>query len=93
MSLAEQVRAHFVRTRVDPTKLAGERIVKVAVNALKQELRWDNRFPVICSALTARRFHESMGVRLLGATVPCPSSTTVLTFSIQDEEADRIACE
>lgn len=82
MSLSDQVRSLFLRTIVDPARHAGQRVVYVAVSDLSQQLRWKNRYPLICSALIAEKFHREEGLELESTTSPCPSSSTIMKFRV-----------
>lgn len=82
MTLASQVRTHFLDTYVSPARSVGIERVQVAVSDVSRALGWRQRFPVICSALVSDSFHEAMGVRLTAGTKPCPSSSTVLLYEL-----------
>ena len=82
MTLSDQVRDLFSRSYVSAARANGHSRVQVAVRDLNRELSWADRYPLICGALTAPMFHEELGVELVSVTDPCPSSTTILTFSV-----------
>lgn len=82
MTLSEQVRDFFSRNYVFPARSTGQRRVQVAVRDINSALSWTDRYPLICGALTASSFHEELGVELVSATEPCPSSSTILTFLV-----------
>ena len=82
MTLSGQVRELVVAKYVEPAGRAAKPMIRVSVNDVSRDLEWRQRFPLICSALTARSFHRDMGIELVGTTTPCPSSTTILTFKL-----------
>ena len=83
MSLSDQVRDFFYHRYLLPARRHGQSRTAVAVSDINKHFRWSNRFPLICSALAARTFHGELGVELLSVSDPCPSSTTVLTFTVK----------
>jgi 5-methylcytosine-specific restriction protein B len=82
MTLSDQVRDFFQRHYVGPARMRRQSRTAVAVSDVSRHFGWSNRFPLICSALTAKSFHDELGVELITVTDPCPSSTTVLTFAV-----------
>ena len=82
MSLSDAVRRIFQQDYLSPARKHGQSRVQVAVSDINHKLGWTDRYPLICSALTATSFHEELGVVLVAATEPCPSSSTMLTFSV-----------
>lgn len=87
MSLSNRVREHFVAHYVQTAERTGQQYFQVAVSDISRALNWNNRFPLICSALTARTFHSGIGVTLLQTTEPCPSSSTILHFQLADRRS------
>ena len=82
MTLSDQVRELFWNSIAKPAHRARQQIVSVAVSDISRELGWTDRYPLICSALMAQKFHRSRGLRLERVTDPCPSSSTILTFRL-----------
>jgi hypothetical protein len=82
MTLSNQVREHFFKQYVAPARSLGASRVVVKVMDVSRALRWQSRFPLICSALTAETFHPVLGVTLRRASRPCPSSSTELEFEL-----------
>ena len=83
MNLSDQVRDLFYRNYITPARLQRRNRVDVAVRDLNRLLSWSQRYPLICSALAARSYHNLLGVELVAATDPCPSSTTVFSFAVR----------
>lgn len=83
MNLSDHVRSHFYRNYVNPARERSQSRVEVAVSDINRHFNWSNRFPLICGALAAHTFHDELGVELISASDPCPSSTTVFSFAIR----------
>ena len=79
---ADQIRAHVNRAFVDPARRAGQSHVVVAADDIHADLKLENRFPAVCSALDAQRFARQFRVELSRRSGPRQGSTVKWRFNI-----------
>jgi hypothetical protein len=89
MNLSETV-LQFVRANyVHPARQRGNRIVEVKAGDIHTGLRWSRRVPLVCSALSSRKFQSAVGVRLIETKDAPPSglsTRTIYRYEILDGE-------
>jgi hypothetical protein len=78
------VRDHYVR----PARRAGRNTFRVVVGEVHTALGLKNRVPLVCNALSSRKFLEENSLRMLERTGPPSgqSTTVVLTYEILDSQ-------
>ena len=76
------VRDHYV----SPARRAGRRTFRVVVGEVHTALGLRNRVPLVCNALSSRKFLQENSLRMLERTGPPSgqSTTVVLTYEILD---------
>jgi len=76
------VRDHYVR----PAKRAGRSTFRVIAGDVHRALGLKNRVPLVCNALSSRKFLEENSLRLLERTGPPSgqSTTVALTYEVLD---------
>jgi hypothetical protein len=82
MSYSDEIRLLAFETFVKPARRLGKKRVSIPARDLHDALRYENRFPLVISALTARKFREANGLREPRIEGPAQSSTTVLHFDV-----------
>jgi hypothetical protein len=76
------VREHYI----GPAKRAGRSTFRVVVGEVHKRLGLRNRVPLVCNALTSRKFLQENSLRLLGRSGPPSgqSTTVALTYELLD---------
>jgi len=89
MNLSETV-LQFVRANyVHPAREQGKTTVDVKVGDIHSGLRWSRRVPLVCSALSSRKFQNAVGVRLIETRDAPPSglsTRTIYRYEILDRQ-------
>ena len=82
MSHSDEVRAYCVRTYVEPARAAGRAEISIRAGEVHEALNFQNRFPLVCSALGARIFEQQARVRRLSVEGPLNGASTVFRFEV-----------
>jgi len=87
MSQSDQVLQYVRRSYIEPAKERGESAVSVRAGDVHKALRWSNRVPSVCQALSSRRFLEQNHLTLIEKHGPPSglSTTTVFTYRLNAE--------
>ena len=82
------VRDHYVR----PAKRAGRSTFRVVAGEVHRALGLKNRVPLVCNALSSRKFLEENSLRLLDRTGPPSgqSTTVALTYEVLDSRETAV---
>lgn len=81
----------YVRDRyVKPAVRAGKRSVRVRVGDVHREMKLNNRVPLVCQALTSKKFLEENSLRIVHRTGPASGQSTsvTLTYEIAGKERE-----
>jgi hypothetical protein len=90
MNLSETVLQYVRANYVHPARTHGQAIVEVKAGDIHSGLRWSRRVPLVCSALSSRKFQNAAGVRLIETRDAPPSglsTRTIYRYEILDREA------
>ena len=79
------VRDHYVR----PAKREQRSTFRVLVGDVHHALKFSNRVPLVCNALSSRKFLEENSVRLIARTGPPSGQSTTVEFTYEFLEASR----
>lgn len=82
-AVRQYVRDHYLR----PAKRAGQNTFRVVTGDVHRALGLKNRVPLVCNALSSRKFLEENSLRLLERTGPPSglSTTVALTYEVLDD--------
>ena len=83
MSQADTIRAYVHKAYIEPARKAGRTQVIVGADQVHKDLRLNARFPLVCSALDAKKFQDDYRVLLSSRTGPLQGSTVKWTFSLK----------
>ncbi len=84
---ADRIRACARNYFIEPARDAGEKEVPIRASDLAKLMGLTNAFPNICQALEGRTFLEMIETAEPDITGPNPSSTTVFTYQLTDQDA------
>ena len=86
-SYADQVRA-FCRDRyVEPARRRADYSVSIRAGDVHKELKLKNRLPLVCAALGATTFEQSLNLTRVSIYGPLNGSSTLFTFLIREKIA------
>lgn len=83
MSFADDVRRYCKENIVDPARTRGERQVAIRAGDVHAAMDYQNRMPLVCGALGARKFDEFAGVERIGIAGPTNGANAIFTFRIR----------
>lgn len=90
MNLSETVLQYVRAKYVHPARKHGRAIVEVKAGDIHNALHWSRRVPLVCSALSSRKFQIAAGVKLIGTKDAPPSglsTRTIFRYEILDRDA------
>ena len=79
-SQADLIRQHALRRHVEPWRRSGAVRLSIRAGDVQRDMGLRNAAPNVCNVLKGRKFLELAGVKLVGHTEPCPSTTTVFEY-------------
>jgi hypothetical protein len=85
MTQSDQVIQYVQRSYIEPAKRRGDSAVSIKAGDVHKALRWNNRVPSVCQALSSKRFLEQNHLTLIEKQGPPSglSTTTVFTYRLQ----------
>lgn len=88
MKQSDQVLQYVLRSYIEPAKQRGDSAISVKAGDVHKALRWNNRVPSVCQALSSKRFLEQNHLTLIEKQGPPSglSTTTVFTYRLDAEE-------
>lgn len=84
MTTADDVRQYAVTAIILPAKRRGMKTVTFSSSDVHNGMGLAERFPLVCSAIDAKKFEEFAGVLLVNRKGPKQSSTVKWTFEIAE---------
>src|SRR5579864_8123170 len=82
-SASDLVRRHASDAYLRPAHRRGDRTFAVNVGAVHKALGLSNRVPLVCAALTSKKFLEEHGLKLISKTGPPSGQSTTVTFTYE----------
>lgn len=82
MSYSDEVRAYCMTAYIEPARTSGRRGITIRAGDVHEAMNFQNRFPLVCSAIGARIFEEQGRVRRLGVEGPLNGANTVFRFEV-----------
>ena len=79
---AEQVREFALKNYIAPARAAKAPSVQIRAGDIHKALKFANRLPLVCAALTAMSFRRAHNLQLLKVEGPGQSTTTTYTFGL-----------
>jgi hypothetical protein len=102
MSRSDEVIQFVQRSYIEPAAKDGEKVIKIRAGDVHKALRWSNRVPSVCQALTSKRFLDQSKLVLVDKQGPPSgvSTTTIFTYRLNapknpplDPAGDRLSKE
>jgi hypothetical protein len=82
-SVSDLVRQHAWDAYLQPAHRRGDRTFAVNVGAVHKALGLSNRIPLVCAALTSKKFMEEHSLKLISKTGPPSGQSTTVTFTYE----------
>jgi hypothetical protein len=80
---SELVRRHAVDLYLGVARRRGDRTFSVNVGAVHKALGLSNRVPLVCAALTSKKFLVGNSLRLISKTGPPSGQSTTVTYTYE----------
>jgi hypothetical protein len=92
---SDLVRQHASEVYLLAARRSGSRSFTVNVGAVHKALRFSNRVPLVCAALSSKKFLTEHGLRILSKTGPPSGQSTTVTFTYEiiKPESQRAAAD
>lgn len=82
MILADQIRQYVVDEIVAPARQAGHTEVTIRAGDVHQAMGLNDRMPAVCSAISAEKFYDQVGVVLKERSGPHQGANAVWLFNL-----------
>ena len=80
MSHADEVREYCKVHYIDPARDRGDLAVGIRAGDVHREMNYSNRLPLVCSAIGAAVFEESLHLKRVAIDGPLSGSSTLFVF-------------
>ncbi len=80
---SDLVRQHAVETYLQAARRRGNRTFSVNVGTVHKALGLNNRVPLVCAALTSKKFLTRNGLKLISKTGPPSGQSTTVTYTYE----------
>src|ERR1700732_3356796 len=81
LSLTDQIRDHARSQYIEPARRRREAVVQIVAGDVHKALGLSNRVPVVCNALSSKRFLEENRIALEGREGPPSGLSTTVRFT------------
>jgi len=86
---SDLVRQHAVELYLRTARRHGDRTFSVNVGAVHKALGLNNRVPLVCAALTSKKFLVQNGLKLISKTGPPSGQSTTVTYTYEFVDRDE----
>lgn len=83
MSLADQVREYCYEHYILPAKNSNEQTFEIKTGDVHRALNYQNRYPLVCSAIGATTFESTYGVERINVFGPLNGANTLFKFKFK----------
>ena len=80
---SDMVRQHAVEIYLQKARRRGDRTFAVNVGSVHKALGLNNRVPLVCAALTSKKFLTGNGLKLISKTGPPSGQSTTVTYTYE----------
>jgi hypothetical protein len=80
---SDLVRQHVSQVYLSAARRSGGRTFSVNVGTVHRALAFNNRVPLVCAALSSKKFLTEHGLRILSKTGPPSGQSTTVTFTYE----------
>jgi hypothetical protein len=86
---SDLVRQHTAETYLRAARRRGDRTFSVNVGTVHKALGLNNRVPLVCAALTSKKFLTRNGLKLISQTGPPSGQSTTVTYTYEFVDPER----
>ena len=83
MSQADKVREYCKTKLIEPARARGAKTISIRAGDIHLALRFNNRLPLVCSALGSDEFEELTGVQRISLEGTTNGANTVFKFRLE----------
>jgi len=92
ISDSDLVRQHALREYMAAARRRGDRTFSINVGTVHRALGLNNRVPLVCAALSSKKFLTKNNLRLVSRTGPPSGQSTTVTFTYEfDQDSEKPA--
>jgi hypothetical protein len=91
ISVSDLVREHASEHYLAAARRRGDKTVSINVGAVHRALALSNRVPLVCAALSSRKFVKENHLRLISKTGPPSGQSTTVTFTYEIKHSEKPA--
>jgi hypothetical protein len=81
MTKSDEVMQYVRRSYIEPAAKGGQKVIQVRAGDVHKALRWTNRVPSVCQALTSKRFLDQNELVLVDKQGPPSGLSTTAVFT------------
>jgi len=82
MNQANRIREYVNTTRIEPARTAGQTQIQVRAGDIHTEMGLHDGMPAVASAIGAKLFEKTHGVRCVARTGPHQGANLTFTFEV-----------
>jgi hypothetical protein len=82
-SASDRIRQHAVEVYLRTARRRGDRTFSVHIGTVHKALGLNNRVPLVCAALTSKKFLNSNSLRLISKSGPASGQSTTVTYTYE----------
>jgi hypothetical protein len=86
---SDAIRRHAYERYVSQARLRKGKTVSINVGEVHRALGLNNRVPLVCAALSSKKFLNENGLRIVSKTGPPSGQSTTVTFTYEVMERDE----
>jgi hypothetical protein len=86
---SDLVRQHAAEIYLRAARRRGDRTFSVNVGAVHKALGLNNRVPLVCAALTSKKFLVANSLKLISKTGPPSGQSTTVTYTYEFVDSDE----
>ncbi|HEX3036593.1 MAG TPA: hypothetical protein VHT73_15960, partial [Thermodesulfobacteriota bacterium] len=83
ISFADEVRQYCIKNIIEPARSAGKKEVEIRAGDIHNAMSYQNRMPLVCSAIGAKKFEETAEVERASITGPSNGANAVFKFKVK----------
>jgi hypothetical protein len=89
ISASDLVREHASEQYLAAARRRGDKTVSINVGMVHKALALNNRVPLVCAALSSKKFLAGNNLRLISKTGPSSGQSTTVTFTYDIEYSEK----
>ena len=80
---ADEVRQHCIENIIEPARRAGKKEIEIRAGDIHSAMGYQNRMPLVCSALGAKKFEEKAEAERVSISGPSNGANALFKFKIK----------